>query len=68
MVAAAILTNFAKADADHIRDQIEVIATMLGRKFPKVGAVLRDAAGNVTAFADFPNACWRKIRSAPPSE
>ena len=36
MVAAAIRTIFAQPDAEHVREQLEVIATMLGRQFPKV--------------------------------
>jgi len=54
MVAAAVRTIFAQPDAAHVREQLEVIATMLGRQFPKVGTMLRGAADEVTAFADFP--------------
>ncbi len=36
MVAAAIRTVFAQPDADHVRDQLDVIAGMLGRQLPKV--------------------------------
>ena len=36
---------------------------MLGRQFPKVEAMLRDAADDITAFADFPAAHWKKIWS-----
>ena len=35
MVAAAIRTIFAQPDAEQIRDQLDVIATMLGRQFPQ---------------------------------
>ena len=38
MVAAAVRTIFAQPDAEHVRDQLDVIATMLGRQFPKVEA------------------------------
>ena len=44
MVAAAIRTVFAQPDAQHVHEQLEVIAGMLGRQFPKVEAMLRDAA------------------------
>ena len=68
MVAAAIRTIFAQPDAEHVRDQLDVIATMLGRQFPKVEAMLRDAADDITAFADFPAAHWKKIWSTNPLE
>ncbi len=68
MVAAAIRTIFAQPDAEHVRDQLNVIATMLGRQFPKVEAMLRDAADDITAFADFPPAHWKKIWSTNPLE
>ena len=68
MVAAAIRTIFAQPDAEHVREQLEVIATMLGRQFPKVEAMLREAADDLTAFADFPVAHWKKIWSTNPLE
>jgi putative transposase len=36
MVAAAIRTIFAQPDATHVREQLDVIAGMLGRQFPKL--------------------------------
>jgi putative transposase len=68
MVAAAIRTIFAQPDAQHVRDQLDVIATMLGRQFGKVEAMLREAADDITAFADFPPAHWKKIWSTNPLE
>ena len=44
MVAAAIRTIFAQPDAEHVREQLDVIAAMLGKQLPKVEAMLRDAA------------------------
>lgn len=35
MVAAAVRTIFAQPDAEHVREQLDVIATMLGRQFPR---------------------------------
>jgi transposase-like protein len=52
----------------HVRDQLEVIAAMLGRQFPKVEAMLRDAAEDITAFAAFPVSHWKKIWSTNPLE
>ena len=68
MVAAAVRTIFAQPDNRSVRAQLDVIATMLGRQFPKVETMLGDAADEVTAFADFPIAHWRKIWSTNPLE
>jgi len=68
MVAAAIRTIFAQPKADMVRDQLDVIAGMLGRQFPKVETMLRDAAPDITAFADFPVPHWKKIWSTNPLE
>src|SRR5215208_5134602 len=43
MVAAAIRTIFAQPDAEHVRTQLDVITGMLGRQFPPVETMLRDA-------------------------
>ena len=51
-----------------MRDQLDVIATMLGRQFPKVETMLREAAEDITAFADFPVAHWKRIWSTNPLE
>ena len=68
MVAAAIRTIFAQPSPVHVRDQLEVIAAMLGRQFPKVEAMLRDASEDITAFASFPVSHWKKIWSTNPLE
>jgi len=68
MVAAAVRTIFAQPSPVHVRDQLEVIAAMLGRQFPKVEAMLRDASDDVTAFAAFPVSHWKKIWSTNPLE
>jgi transposase-like protein len=67
MVAAAIRTIFAQPDAQpdaqHVHEQLEAIAGMLGRQFPKVEAMLRDAAPGLLAFTSFPVSHWKKIWS-----
>jgi len=68
MVAAAIRTVFAQPDPEHVRSQLEVIAGMLGRQFPKVETMLRAASQDVSAFADFPGSHWKKIWSTNPLE
>jgi len=39
---------------------------MLERQFPTVAAMLRDAGADITAFAEFPKAHWRKVWSTNP--
>jgi putative transposase len=68
MVAAAIRTIFAQPDAEHVRDQLDTIAGMLGRQLPKVETMLRDNADDITAFAAFPVVHWKKIWSTNPLE
>ncbi len=68
MVAAAVRTIFAQPDATAVADQLDSIATKLGRQFPAVEAMLRDAAADVCAFATFPTAHWKKIWSTNPLE
>ena len=68
MVAAAIRTIFAQPDPDHVHEQFEVIAAMLGRQAPKVEAMMRDAKEDLLAFTGFPRAHWRQIWSTNPLE
>jgi putative transposase len=68
MVAAAIRTIFAQPDATHVHDQLDVIAGMLGRQFPKLETMLRDSAEELLAFISFPPAHWKKLWSTNPLE
>ena len=68
MVAAAIRTIFAQPDADHVTEQLDTIASMLGRQFPTLEQLLRDAAPDLLAFTGFPVAHWKKIWSTNPLE
>ncbi|MDH6581522.1 putative transposase [Streptomyces sp. SAI-133] len=68
MVAATIRTIFAQTTAEQVRIQLDVVADMLGRQFPQVKKMLLDAAPDITAFADFPSAHWKKIWSTNPLE
>jgi len=68
MVAAAIRTIFAQPDAEHVTEQFEVIATMLGRQLPKVESMLREAHDDLLAFTWFPVSRWKKIWSTNPLE
>jgi putative transposase len=68
MVAATIRTIFAQPTAELVRAQVDVVADLLRAKFPAVAAMLTDAKADLTAFADFPEAHWRKIWSNNPLE
>ena len=68
MVAAAIRTIFAQPTGPLVREQVEVVAAMLEPQLPAVANMLRDAKAEITAFADFPEAHWRKIWSTNPLE
>jgi putative transposase len=68
MVAAAIRTVFAQPDTDHVHEQFETIAMMLGRQLPKVEAMMREAREELLSFASFPQSHWRKIWSTNPLE
>ncbi|WP_373235116.1 transposase [Mycobacterium marinum] len=58
---AAIRTVYAQPDAAHVREQLDTIASMLGRQLRKVETMLREAAADITALADFPVPHWKKI-------
>jgi putative transposase len=68
MVAAAIRTIFAQPDATHVHEQLDAIAGLLGRQFPKLEAMLRDAAPDLLAFTSFPPGHWKKLWSTNPLE
>jgi hypothetical protein len=48
MAATTIRTIFAQPGPDQVRGQLEAIAGMLGRQFPRVEAMLREAADDIT--------------------
>jgi putative transposase len=68
MVAAAIRTIFAQPDAGAVTEQLDSIADKLGRQFPAVERMLREAAPDICAFAPFPVDHWRRIWSTNPLE
>src|SRR3954451_17560154 len=68
MAAAVTRPIFAQPAAEHVHSQLDVIAGMLGRQFPQVEAMLRDAEDDLLAFTDFPVAHWKKIWSTNPLE
>src|SRR5215213_3289811 len=68
MVAALIRTIFAQPNAHAVREQLDTVAVMLGRQFPKVQAMLEGAKDDLLAFTAFPVGHWKKIWSTNPLE
>jgi len=68
IVAAAIRTIFAQPDAEAVAEQLESIASKLGRQFPAVEQMLLDAAPDILAFGGSPVSHWRRIWSTNPLE
>lgn len=68
MVAATIRTIFAQPGQKEVRAQVDLVANMLASQFPAVAEMLLEAKADLTAFADFPHAHWRKIWSTNPIE
>ena len=68
MVAATIRTIFAQPTPDTVREHVDDVADTLAGRFPAVAELLLAAQQDLTAFADFPHAHWRKIWSTNPIE
>jgi putative transposase len=68
MVAVTIRTIFAQPTPDSVREHVDDVADTLAGRFPAVADLLREAKADLTAFADFPHAHWRKIWSTNPIE
>ena len=68
MVLALIRTIWAQPDPAAVREQLDAVADKLAAGFPAVAAMLREAREDVTAFAAFPLAHWKKIWSTNPLE
>ena len=68
MVLALIRTIWAQPDPAAVREQLDAVADKLAPGFPVVAAMLAEAREDVTAFAAFPFAHWKKIWSTNPLE
>ena len=68
MVLALIRTIWAQPDPVAVREQLDAVAAKLAPGFPVVAAMLAEAREDVTAFAAFPFAHWKKIWSTNPLE
>jgi putative transposase len=67
-VAAMVRTIFVQPSPTAVTEQVRVVADSLRSKFPVVADMLDEAGPDVTAFAVFPEAHWRKIWSTNPLE
>jgi transposase-like protein len=68
MVLALIRTIWAQPDPAAVREQLDAVADRLAPMFPAVAVMLVEAREDVTAFAAFPFAHWKKIWSTNPLE
>jgi putative transposase len=68
MVAATIRTIFAQPDSASTTRQLRMVADALREQHPAAADLLDEAEPDVTAYATFPRAHWRKIWSTNPLE
>jgi putative transposase len=68
MIAATVRTVFAQPDPESTRDQLRQVVGMLEVRYPAAAEVLAEAEADVTSYAEFPKAHWRKIASTNPLE
>jgi len=68
MVAATVRTIFAQPDAASAREQLRIVSDGLRNRYPAVSDLLDDTEADLTAYADYPRAHWRKIWSTNPLE
>ena len=68
MVAALVRTIFVQTTVKATRAQLRQVVGSLERNFAKAAELLAEAEHDVTAYAVFPRAHWRKIWSTNPLE
>lgn len=67
-VAAMVRTIFAQPSPALVTEQVRVVSDTLRPTFPTIATMIDDAGADLTAFAVFPEAHWRKIWSTNPIE
>ena len=67
-VATFVRSIFLQPDAESVFAQHERIVEQLQKRFPKACEMLRDARGDLLAFASFPKEHWKQIWSNNPQE
>ena len=68
MVAATVPTIFAQPDPAATIGQLGLVADILRERHPAVADLLLEAEADVSAYAGFPQAHWKKIWSTNPLE
>src|SRR5271166_6695057 len=68
MVAAAIRTAFVQETEQEAHKEWRGVADRLRERFPRVSALMDEAAYDVLAYMTFPKSHWREIRSTNPIE
>jgi putative transposase len=68
MVAATVRTIFAQPDTDLARSQLRMVSDSLRDRYPAVADHLDATEADLTAYADYPRAHWRKLWSTNPLE
>lgn len=68
MVAALVRIVFAQTTPSEIHTQLDAVASMLNPQFPAAASLLREAAPDIAAFAEFHYAHWKKLWSTNPLE
>lgn len=68
MVAAAIRTAFVQETEKEAHKEWRSIADRLRERFPRVSALMDEAAYDVLAYMTFPKSHWSQIRSTNPIE
>jgi putative transposase len=68
MIAATVRTVFAQPDPESTRIQLRQVVGMLEARYPAAAEALAEAETDVTSYAEFPKAHWRKIASTNPLE
>ncbi|MCA1704368.1 MAG: IS256 family transposase [Actinobacteria bacterium] len=67
-VAPLVRSIFEQASKEEVWAQHARVVDQLELRFPEAAALLADAADDILAFTDFPQAHWRQIRSNNPLE
>lgn len=68
MIAATVRIVFAQPDPESTRTQLRQVVGMLEARYPGAAEILAEAEVDVTSYATFPKAHWRKIASTNPLE
>lgn len=68
LVAALVRTVFAQPDQRAARTQLDLVVERLQTAYPAAATILAEAREEVTSYAAFPRAHWRKIWSTNPLE